>query len=156
LPNLEARNPFDVWRAQRYPTAIAFRQQIDRKGVMSNMQPAQPDTGRPGSPPKAVGFVRGDIAVLEAPRHAVAVQRHARALGYQYLYTIRPPHDTADPIGYAIGIAAGLDVAAIVVYDLAHVDNNPGRICEDFDLETVCPPETWARVAQPAADLGVA
>jgi hypothetical protein len=100
--------------------------------------------------PKAVGFVRGDVSGPAAPRHAVAVTRHARALGYQYVYTVRPPHDAADPVGYALGMAAGLDVAAIVVYDLAHVDNHPARVCDDFDLETVCPATTWARAAQPA------
>ncbi|MCP2291651.1 hypothetical protein APR08_004589 [Nocardia amikacinitolerans] len=41
-------------------------------------------------------------------------------------------------------------VAAIVVPGLAHVDDRPARICEDFDLETVCPPSTWARVGPPA------
>ncbi|WP_454197026.1 hypothetical protein [Nocardia sp. Marseille-Q1738] len=51
-----------------------------------------------------------------------------------------------------LGIAAGLNVAAIVVYDLAQVDDRPARVCEDFDLETVCPPVTWARVAAPAVE----
>jgi hypothetical protein len=97
-----------------------------------------------------VGFVRHDISGLDAPRHAVAVQRHAHALNYQYVYTVRPPHDSADPTGYALGIAAGLDVAAIVVYDLTHVDHQPARICDDFDLETVCPATTWTRATQPA------
>ncbi|MGW4773208.1 hypothetical protein ACWEO2_34885 [Nocardia sp. NPDC004278] len=97
--------------------------------------------------PKAVGMVRGDVSGLQAPRHAIAVQRHARALGYHYVYTIRPPQDIDDAIGYAIGIAAGLDVAAIVVYGLDQVDDRPARVCEDFDLETVCPATTWARVA---------
>jgi hypothetical protein len=98
--------------------------------------------------PKAVGLVRGDISGLDGPRHAQAVQRHAGALGYLYLYTVRPPRASDDPIGYALGIAAGLDVAAIVIYDLACVDNQPARVCEDYDLETVCPATTWARVAQ--------
>ncbi|WP_433726235.1 hypothetical protein ACQP0C_32570 [Nocardia sp. CA-129566] len=100
--------------------------------------------------PKAVGFVRGDVSGLAAPRHANAVMQHARLLGYQYVYTVRPPQDIPDPIGYALGIAAGLGVAAIVVYDLAQVDDQPARVCEDFDLETVCPATTWARVACPA------
>ncbi|MFI6778960.1 hypothetical protein [Nocardia sp. NPDC050412] len=95
--------------------------------------------------------MRGDVSGLQAPRHAAAVQRHACALGYHYVYTIRPPRDAADAIGYALGIAAGLDVAAIVVYDLDQVDNQPARVCEDFDLETVCPATTWARVAGPAS-----
>ncbi|MEV6135832.1 hypothetical protein AB0L63_07150 [Nocardia sp. NPDC051990] len=105
------------------------------------------DSGKP----KAIGFVRGEVSGLDAPRHAEAVQRQARLLGYQYAYTVRPPQDAHDPIGYALGIAAGLDVAAIVVYDLAQVDDQPARVCEHFDLETVCPATTWARVARPAS-----
>lgn len=103
--------------------------------------------------------MRSDVSGLAAPWHATAVIDHARARGYQYIYTVRPPRDTPDPIGYALGIAAGLDVAAIVVYDLAHVDNQPARICEDFDLETVCPATTWARTrfqSPPGAVVGTA
>ncbi|WP_433683410.1 hypothetical protein [Nocardia sp. CA-119907] len=92
-----------------------------------------------------------------APRHALAVVRHARALGYQHVYTVRPPQDIPDPIGYALDIAAGLDVVTIVAYDLAHVDNQPARICDDFDLETVCPATTWARAAKSvSAEAGAA
>ncbi|WP_433621165.1 hypothetical protein [Nocardia sp. CA-120079] len=108
----------------------------------------QPDTRR-SVRPKAVGFVRGDVSGLAAPEHARAVTRHAESLGYQYVYTIRPPQDASDPIGYAVGIAAGLDVAALVVYELAHVDDQPARVCEDFDLETVCPATAWVRAARP-------
>ncbi|MEV5834185.1 hypothetical protein [Nocardia sp. NPDC052112] len=108
-------------------------------------------TGQDGTRPKAVGFVRSVVSGLNAPRHAVAIQRHARTLGYQYIYTVRPPQDDPDPIGYALGIAAGLDAVAVVVFDLAQVDDQPARICEDFDLETVCPATTWARTARPVA-----
>ncbi|MEV6337808.1 hypothetical protein AB0M12_24165 [Nocardia vinacea] len=75
--------------------------------------------------------------------------RHAQLLGYEYVYTVRPPRDASDPIGYALGIAAGLDVAALVVFDLAHIDDQPARVCEDFDLETVCSATTWARAVRP-------
>ncbi|WP_433726145.1 hypothetical protein ACQP0C_32325 [Nocardia sp. CA-129566] len=115
---------------------------------MTNRQVAERDTERSGRP-KAIGFVRGDVSGVAAPRHASAVTQHAQLLGYHYVYTVRPPQDAPDPIGYALGIAAGLDVAAIVVFDLAHVDNQPARVCEDFDLETVCPATTWARTARP-------
>ncbi|MCX4097790.1 hypothetical protein [Nocardia sp. alder85J] len=60
---------------------------------------------------------------------------------------MRPPIDHADPVGYALGLAAGLDAATIVVFDLSHVDNRPELVCDDFDLVTVCPPQTWARTA---------
>ncbi|MFX0579560.1 hypothetical protein [Nocardia nepalensis] len=118
---------------------------------MTNKQATEAITGSDGIRPKAVGFVRGEVSGLNAPRHAVAIQRHARALGYQCIYTVRPPQDDPDPIGYALGIAAGLDVVAIVVFDLAQVDNQPARVCEDFDLETVCTATTWARTARPVS-----
>ncbi|MBY8863803.1 hypothetical protein K7711_45580 [Nocardia sp. CA2R105] len=116
---------------------------------MTNEKAAQPDSeeGRP----KAIGVVRGEVSGIDAPRHALEVERHAIGLGYRYLYTVRPPRDAADPIAYALGIAAGLDAAVIVVYDLAQVDNQPSRVCEDFDLEAVCPAQTWARAAHPVS-----
>ncbi|WP_330230884.1 hypothetical protein OHA40_33945 [Nocardia sp. NBC_00508] len=120
---------------------------------MTNAEVTELDTTRsqPGADrSKAVGLVRGEVSGLDAPRHAVAVARHARELGYQYVYTVRPPRGCADPVGFALGLAAGLGVVAIVVYDLTQVDDRPARVCEDFDLETVCPPGTWARVAASA------
>ncbi len=95
--------------------------------------------------------MRGDVSVLDAPRHALEVERHATGLGYRYVYTVRPPRDAVDPIAYALGIAAGLDAAAVVVYDLAQVDNQPALVCDDFDLETVYPPETWVRASRSAS-----
>ncbi|MFD0366203.1 hypothetical protein ACFQZZ_32605 [Nocardia sp. GCM10030253] len=100
--------------------------------------------------PKAIGFVRNDVSGLDAPRHATDVQRHAHALGYQYVYTVRPPVDVDDPIGYVLGMAAGLGVDVIVVFDLGHVNCLPALICDEgFDLETVCRQSMWARTAQP-------
>lgn len=112
---------------------------------MINEQPAQSDSET--DHPKAIGIVRGEVSGPDAPRHALEIERHATNLGYRYLYTVRPPQDATDPIAYALGIAAGLAATAIVVYDLAQVDDQPGQVCEDFHLETVCPAETWARVA---------
>lgn len=70
-------------------------------------------------------------------------------MGYRYVYTVRPPDDCTDPVGFVLGLAAAAGIVAIVVHDLAHVDDRPARICENFDLETVCPPSTWARVGAP-------
>lgn len=104
--------------------------------------------------PIAIGLVRPDVSGLHASRHAVLVQRHAEQLGYRYGYTVRPPVDDPDPIGYALGLAAGLNVAALVVYDLETVDNMPSRACEVFDLETVSPPQTWCASQPGVADPG--
>ncbi|WP_067478639.1 hypothetical protein [Nocardia amamiensis] len=110
---------------------------------------AQPGSPRDDRQPMAIGVVRGDVSGLHAHRHAAAVVQHARAQGYHYLYTVRPPQDHADPVGFALTIASGLGVAAIVVFDLATVDDRPALICDaGFDLETVCPGTTWARSAR--------
>lgn len=110
------------------------------------------DSGDRRDKPTAVCLVRPDISGLEAPRHATLAQRHAAQRGYISLYTVRPPTDSPDPIGYALGLAAGLAVDALVVYDLAAVDNQPSRVCELFDLETVCPPITWAAALPSTSD----
>lgn len=105
--------------------------------------------------PKAIGLVRNDVSGSDALRHADAVRRHALALGYRYVYTVRPPVDVDDPIGYVLAIAGGLEIEVIVVFDLEHVDNRPALVCDaGFDLETVCPQCTWARSAQAGPRVG--
>ncbi len=102
--------------------------------------------------PTAICLVRVDISGSKAPRHALEVQRHAARLGYTSLYTVRPPIDVPDPVGYALGLAASLNVDAMIVYDLETVGHTPSRVCETLDLETVCPPVTWAAAAAGPAD----
>ncbi|MFF0452277.1 hypothetical protein [Nocardia africana] len=102
------------------------------------------DSGEPNHQPTAICLVRAEVSGPNAARHAMEVQRHAERLGYLHLYTVRPPADAADPVGYAMGLAASLNVDAMVVYDLETVGNSPSRVCDMFDLETVCPPATWA------------
>ncbi|WP_280366360.1 hypothetical protein [Nocardia wallacei] len=105
--------------------------------------------------PKAVGFVRTDISGLDAPRHAVEVQRHADALGYRYLCAVRPPVDSGDPIAYMLGLAAALSADVIVTYDLGHIDSRPALVCDEgLDLEIVCPKQAWARSTRPAPAAG--
>jgi|GEM_PF-4029645 len=97
--------------------------------------------------PKALGYLRTDLSGAHAPRHTAALHRHARTLDYQYIYTIYPPEDGDDPLAYALRIAAALNVDTLIIYDLSHVDNHPGRACTEVNIETVCPPITWARAA---------
>ncbi|MGW0055860.1 hypothetical protein [Nocardia nova] len=94
--------------------------------------------------PIAIGLIPADVSGSRAPLHAEQICRHAERMGYVYAYTVQPPADDADPIGYALGLAAGLGVDAMIVYDLETVGHTPSRVCELFDLETVCPPVTWA------------
>jgi len=94
--------------------------------------------------PKAIGLVRPDKSGLAAPKRATDIRRYAEHLGYRYLYTVRPPECHDDPVGYALNLVLDISAAALVVYDLDTVDNTPARICDVCDLETVCPPTTWA------------
>ena len=55
---------------------------------------------RDKSKPKCIGLVRGETSGLRGPQHAVMLRRHAQQLGYRYLYTILPPQDHPDPVGY--------------------------------------------------------
>ncbi|MEV5650511.1 hypothetical protein AB0L57_19860 [Nocardia sp. NPDC052254] len=96
--------------------------------------------------PRAVGLVRVDVSGLRLPEHADKVRRHAEKMGYAYTSTVRAPAEIIDPVGYALGIAAGSSAAALIVYDLETVDHTPSRVCEMLDLETVSPPATWAAV----------
>ena len=97
--------------------------------------------------PKALGYLRTDLSGAHTLRHTAALHRHARALGYQYVYTIHPPEHLDDPLGYALHITAALAIDTLIIYDLSHVDDYPARACTAVDLETVCPPTTWARAA---------
>ncbi|MGV9676962.1 hypothetical protein ACWDSJ_16930 [Nocardia sp. NPDC003482] len=104
--------------------------------------------------PKAVGLLRHDISVGRASEHADAIRHHAELLGYHYLYTVRPPEATTDPIAYALEITRGANAAALVVHDLAEVDYTPSRVTGVCDLETVDPPVTWAAARPGIVDPG--
>ncbi|NEW53216.1 hypothetical protein GV792_24630, partial [Nocardia cyriacigeorgica] len=92
----------------------------------------------------AIGFVRSEISGTHACRHADEIHRYALRSGISYAYTVRPPTDSADPIGYALAIAAALAADTIVVFDLEHTNYSPARICDaGYHLETVCPPTLW-------------
>ncbi|MBU3063055.1 hypothetical protein KO481_16165 [Nocardia sp. NEAU-G5] len=102
--------------------------------------------------PKAVGLVRTDKSGLTAPQRAIDIRRHAEQLGYRYLYTVRPPDDHPDPIGYALSIAFAVHAAAIVIYDPETVDNTSARVCDACNLETACPPTPWAAASDGTND----
>lgn len=103
------------------------------------------ESHRDGKQPTAIGLVRSDVSGLYATRHALEIQCHARRLGYRYAWTARPPVSHPDPVGYGLASALESGAAAVIVYDLTTVDHSPARVCDWCDLETVCPPETWAR-----------
>ncbi|MBF6160797.1 hypothetical protein IU438_06615 [Nocardia cyriacigeorgica] len=94
--------------------------------------------------PAVIGLVREEVSGPHAVRHADEIRRYAIKSGRRYVYTVRPPNGNPDPVGYTLGIAAALGVDTIIVFDLAHTDNTPDRICDDgCNLETVCPATVW-------------
>ncbi len=103
--------------------------------------PVEPSASRP----LAIGMVRPDISGADIATHALEIQCYAASLGYRWLLTLRPPGVTADSVGYVLAIAAGMDVSAILVPDLDHIDNRAERITAGFDLVTVSPARLWRR-----------
>ncbi|QIS23605.1 hypothetical protein [Nocardia terpenica] len=104
--------------------------------------------------PTAIGVDRPSRSGLDSPRRAAEIRRHAEELGYRLLYTVRPPHDHGDPIGYALGIARGIRAEALFAYDLDTVDHQPGRVTAVCALETVNPAQSWDAACPSAADPG--
>ncbi len=92
----------------------------------------------------AIGFVRLQVSVDRAPCHVREIERHARGSGYRYLSTMHPPTNEPNPLAYIRARATELDAEVIVVFDLAHVDNQPHLFCDlGYRLETVCPQQVW-------------
>ncbi|MBF6147906.1 hypothetical protein [Nocardia nova] len=94
---------------------------------------------------KAVGLVRTEISGSDAAGHDLEIQCFAHQLGFRWLCTLRPPEGMRDPIGDILAIGAGMGASAILVFDLAHIDDLPERVTADFDLATVAPPRLWLR-----------
>ncbi len=107
------------------------------------------------STPKAVGLVRTELSGIDTAAHALDIQCHAHHLGYRWIYTVRPPRGTPDPVAYTLGIATTMGASAIIVVDATHIDGNP-EFVSGFDLATITPPRLWRRgtvepvVVQPA------
>ncbi|WP_328397753.1 hypothetical protein [Nocardia sp. NBC_00416] len=49
-------------------------------------------------------------------------------------------------------IVRATDTATVIVPDLAHIENQPGTVCETCDLITVCPEQLWTKTC-PGAHL---
>ncbi|NKY53687.1 hypothetical protein [Nocardia vermiculata] len=93
--------------------------------------------------PAALGLVRPSLSGRRAASYALEIQSHAQYLGYRWLYTLRPPTTTSDPVGYALALAAGLDAAAVITVSDAHIDYRPERIAAALNLITITPPRIW-------------
>ncbi|MEU1982329.1 hypothetical protein [Nocardia sp. NPDC019395] len=55
-----------------------------------------------------------------------------------------------DPIGHVLEIVRATGTSTVIVPDLAHVDNQPGPVCDTCDLITVCPGQLWMKTCSAA------
>ncbi|MFJ4651059.1 hypothetical protein ACIP5Y_07275 [Nocardia sp. NPDC088792] len=96
--------------------------------------------------PRAIGYIRGDLSGTDLGRHADKIRLRARGLDFELVYIVRIwPTSVPHPLRHVIRIARDLDVAAIIVPDLDHVDCRPAPVCDICALVTVYPEEIWAR-----------
>ncbi|MFI6956504.1 hypothetical protein ACIBJI_23905 [Nocardia sp. NPDC050408] len=141
----------DIAARLTYPNPHPYNLVSGSTDITMTAQQGQSATvhNQPQTPPKAIGF---ETSLMDSPRRRIAIQRHAEKRGYRYVYMVCPPEGHADPVGYALNIAIGIHAAAIIVYDLEVVGHSSARVCEQFDLETVCPEQTWSRVLPAMVD----
>lgn len=120
-------------------------EKTNKEMEMTNMLESPIDTalGTPDPRPGAVGLVRPELSGTDTAAHALGIQCHAHHLGYRWIYTVRPPQGTRDPVGYTLGIAASMDAAAIVTVDTTHLDGRPELVNNSLDLVTLTPPRLW-------------
>lgn len=125
---------------------------IDMIGSSADLPVSQSGAVRPAFRPKAVGLVRTELSGIDTAAHALDIQCYADHLGYEWTFSIRPPQGARDPVGYTLGIAAGMEAAAIIVVDMTHVDHRTDIGTAGFDLLTMTPPRLWrAGALEPVA-----
>ncbi len=95
--------------------------------------------------PRAVGYLRTDLSPEQA-RHVEAIRRLAKRLGHRLIYIVcLGPDSVSDPVGHVLEIVRATATATLIVPDLAHLENHPGRACDTCDLMTVCPEQHWMK-----------
>lgn len=100
---------------------------------------------------KAVGLVRTELSGIDTAAHALDIQCYAQHLDYRWIYTVRPPRGTFDPVAYTLGIATTMGASAIIVVDATHIDGRNEFVSAGFDLATITPPRLWRRGASEPA-----
>ncbi|MEU4313568.1 hypothetical protein [Nocardia sp. NPDC024068] len=95
--------------------------------------------------PRAIGYLRTDLSP-DHVHHTEAIRLLARRQGHTLIYIVRLGTDSVpDPIGHVLDIIRATDTATLIVPDLSHLENHPGRICDSCDLITVCPEQLWMK-----------
>ncbi|MEU4313542.1 hypothetical protein [Nocardia sp. NPDC024068] len=102
--------------------------------------------------PRAIGYLRTDLSHNQ-PHHTESIRRLARRHGHALIYIVRLGPDSApDPIGYLLHIIRATTTTTLIVPDLAHLENHPGRVCDTCDLITVCPEQLWMKAGMATRD----
>ncbi|WP_218019607.1 hypothetical protein, partial [Nocardia flavorosea] len=69
------------------------------------------------------------------------------------IYIVRlGPDSVPDSIGHVLDIVRATETSTLIVPDLAHLENHPGRVCDTCDLITVCPEQLWLKAGMNAND----
>lgn len=100
--------------------------------------------------PTAIGFLRADISSYRESSHGHDIRRLAKRMGYELLFVVRFEQDSdavPDPLEPVLGLVRAIHADAVIVPDLAHVEDQPRPICDVCDLITVYPEQTWTAVA---------
>lgn len=103
--------------------------------------------------PRALGYLRTDLS-FDQIHHAEAIRILARRQGYTLIYIVRVgPDSVPDPIGHVLDIVRATTTTTLIVPDLAHLENHPGRVCDTCDLITVCPEQLWMKAGTDAPEV---
>lgn len=96
--------------------------------------------------PRAIGYLRTDLSPYEI--HDVeAIRRLARKQRHTLVYIVRlGPDSVPDAIGHVLEIVRATGTTTLIIPDLAHLENHPGRVCDTCDLMTVCPGQLWMKI----------
>ncbi|WP_051163038.1 hypothetical protein [Nocardia brevicatena] len=97
--------------------------------------------------PRAIGYIRADISGDHQPHHAHDIRPLARRQGYNLVYLVRLwQNSVPNPMDHVLGIVRCIDATALIVPELAHVDNRPEPVCDTCHLITVSPEQFWAKI----------
>ncbi|MGA6204607.1 hypothetical protein ACPESR_07600 [Nocardia testacea] len=96
--------------------------------------------------PPAIGYLRTDLSPYET-HDTEGIRRLARQQHRTLVYIVRlGPDSVPDAIGHVLEIVRATGTTTLIIPDLAHLENHPGRVCDTCDLMTVCPGQLWMRV----------
>lgn len=103
--------------------------------------------------PRALGYLRTDLSFNQA-LHTEAIRILARGQGHTLIYIVRlGPDSVPDPIGHVLDIVRATATTTLIVPDLGHIENHPGRVCDTCDLITVCPGQLWMKAGTNTLDV---